>query len=110
LIDRSDLEEPIYNADLYTADGVFLGRPDAWFARAGVAGEVDSREYHLAAKDYEATTSRHNRMEAHGIHMLHWLPSTIKADPQRVITDLRAAIAAGHQRPPLPIKAIRPRA
>src|SRR3984957_6039014 len=48
LLDRSDLERPMYNADLFTPDGVFLGRPDAWFGRAGVAGEVDSREYHLA--------------------------------------------------------------
>jgi hypothetical protein len=110
LIDRSDLDRPMYNADLYTLDGLFLGRPDAWFARAGVAGQVDSREYHLAAKDYEATTLRHNRMEAAGIHVLHWLPSTIKAEPRRVIADLRAAIAAGNNCPPLPIKAIPPRA
>jgi hypothetical protein len=110
LIDRSDLDRPVYNADLYTLDGVFLGRPDAWFARAGVAGEVDSRAYHLGAKDYEETTRRHNRMEAAGIHMLHWLPSTIKTEPRRVIADLRAAIAAGNDCPPLPIRAIPPRA
>jgi hypothetical protein len=110
LIDRSDLDRPMYNADLYTLDGLFLGRPDAWFARAGVAGEVDSRQYHLRAKDYEATTLRHNRMEAAGIHVLHWLPSTIKAEPRRVIADLRAAIAAGNMSPPLPIKAIPPQA
>jgi hypothetical protein len=110
LLDRSDLERPMYNADLFTLDGVFLGRPDAWFGRAGVAGEVDSREYHLAAKDYAGTTQRHNRMEAAGIHVLHWLPSAIKAEPQRVIADLRAAIAAGNQRPALPIRAISPHA
>jgi hypothetical protein len=110
LIDRSDLDRPMYNADLYTLDGLFLGRPDAWFARAGVAGQVDSREYHLGAKDYEATTLRHNRMEAAGIHVLHWLPSTIKAEPQRVIADLRNAIAAGNKCPPLPIQAIPPQA
>ena len=110
LIDRSDLERPVYNADLYTLDGVFLGRPDAWFARAGVAGEVDSRQYHLGAKEYDATTKRHNRMEAAGIHVLHWLPSTIKSEPGRIIADLRAAIAAGYQRPELPIRAISPHA
>ena len=110
LIDRSDLDRPVYNADLYTLDGVFLGRPDAWFGRAGVAGEVDSREYHLRAKDYDETTRRHNRMEAAGIHVLHWLPSTIKAEPRRIIADLRAAIAAGNKCPPLPIKAIPPHA
>lgn len=110
LIDRSDLERPMYNADLYTLDGIFLGRPDVWFAHAGVAGEVDSREYHMGARDYEETTKRHNRMEAAGIHMLHWLPSTIKAEPLRVIADLRAAIEVGSKRPPLPIRAIPPHA
>jgi hypothetical protein len=110
VIDRSDLEKPMYNADLYTLDGIFLGRPDAWFAGAGVAGEVDSREYHMGAGDYEATVMRHNRMEAAGIHLLHWLPSTIKAEPGRVIADLRRAIAAGSKRAPLPIKAVPPRA
>jgi hypothetical protein len=110
VIDRSDLEKPLYNADLYTLDGIFLGRPDAWFGRAGVAGEVDSRQYHLSVKDYEETTMRHNRMEAAGIHMLHWLPSTIRADPGRVIADLRDAIAAGNKRPELPIRAIPPHA
>jgi hypothetical protein len=108
LIDRSDLERPVYNADLYTLDGIFLGRPDAWFESAGVAGEVDSREYHMGAKDYEETTRRHNRMEAAGIHVLHWLPSTIRAEPHRVLADLRSAIAAGRKRPPLPITAIPP--
>ena len=51
---------------------------------------------------------RHNRMEAAGIHVLHWLPGTIKAEPRRVIADLRDAIAAGHKCPMLPIKAIPP--
>jgi len=110
LIDRSDLERPVYNADLYTLDGIFLGRPDAWFARAGVAGEVDSRQYHMGAKDYAETTKRHNRLEAAGIHVLHWLPSMIKGEPDKVVADLRAAIAAGHKRPPLPIRAVPPQA
>ena len=60
------------------------------------------------AKDYEETTGRHNRMEAAGIHVLHWLPSTIRAEPHRVLADLRSAIAAGRKRPPLPITAIPP--
>jgi hypothetical protein len=110
LIDRSDLDKPVYNADLYTLDGIFLGRPDAWFGRAGVAGEVDSREYHMSARDYAETTMRHNRMEAAGIHMLHWLPSTIKAKPGRIVADLRDAIAAGNERPELPIRAVPPHA
>jgi hypothetical protein len=29
IIDRSDIERPVYNPRLYTLDGVFLGTPDA---------------------------------------------------------------------------------
>ena len=67
LIRRSDLERPMYNATLYAADGTFLGIADAWWARAGVVAEVDSRQYHLSPEDYARTTQRHNHMTAYGI-------------------------------------------
>ena len=35
LIGRSDLPEPMYNAELYTADGTFLGIADVWWQRGG---------------------------------------------------------------------------
>ena len=103
LIDHSDLEKPLYNARLYTPDGDFIAKPDAWWQRAGVAGEVDSREYHMEAADYRATQIRHNRMESYGINVQHWLPSFIETESRTVLADLRRAIAAGHARPLLPI-------
>ena len=103
LIDRSDLEKPLYNARLYTPDGDFIAKPDAWWQRAGVAGEVDSREYHMEAADYRATQMRHNRMESYGINVQHWLPSVIATESRTVLADLRRAIAAGHARALLPI-------
>jgi hypothetical protein len=106
VIKHSDLEEPVYNPKLYTLDGIFIAQPDAWWQRAGVAGEVDSREYHISAADYRATQLRHNRMESYGINAQHWLPSVIKHEPGTVIRDLRNAIAVGYQRPPLPIVAM----
>jgi len=105
LIGRSALPEPMYNAELYTADGTFLGIADAWWQRAGVAAEVDSRRYHLSPADYERTMMRHNRMAAHGINVLHFLPDTVKSDPATVIRSLRGAISAGSARPPLRIVA-----
>ena len=99
LIDHSDLEKPLYNARLYTPDGDFIAKPDAWWQRAGVAGEVDSREYHMEAADYRATQMRHNRMESYGINVQHWLPSVIATESRTVLSDLRRAIAAGHARP-----------
>jgi hypothetical protein len=103
LIDRSDLEKPLYNARLYTQDGIFIAKPDAWWQRAGVAGEVDSREYHIEAADYRATVMRHNQMERYGINVQHWLPSVIANEPRTVLSDLRMAIDSGCRRPPLPI-------
>jgi hypothetical protein len=110
LIRRSDLETPLYNPELYAADGSFLGIPDAWWQRAGVAAEVDSRQFHLSPDDYERTTMRHNRMEASGISMLHFLPSTLRSKSPTVLRDLRGAIKAGNSKPPLPIVAIPARA
>lgn len=103
LIDYSDLEKPLYNARLYTPNGDFIAKPDAWWQRAGVAGEVDSREYHMEAADYRATQMRHNRMESYGINVQHWLPSVIATESRIVLADLRRAIAAGQARPLLPI-------
>src|ERR1700735_3209597 len=101
LIHRSNLERPMYNATLYSADGTFLGIADAWWARAAVVGEVDSRQYHLSPEDYARTTARHNHMTAYGINLLHFLPSMLRQEPSTVIDDLRGAITRGNSRPPL---------
>jgi hypothetical protein len=106
LIDRSDLEKPVYNPMLYAADGSFLGCPDAWWERAGVAAEVDSRQYHMEAQGYEKTVTKHNRMTVAGITVLHWLPSTIRKQSETVISDLRAALTEGNRRPKLPITTV----
>jgi hypothetical protein len=103
LIDRSNIEKPIYNARLYATDGTFLGIADAWWQRAGVAAEVDSREYHLSPEDYQRTTERHNRMAAHGINVLHFLPSAVRRKSPSVLADLRSAIETGNRRPPIAI-------
>lgn len=110
LIDKSDLEKPMYNAQLHAVDGTFLGIADAWWQRAGVAAEVDSRQYHLSPDDYERTVMRHNRMEAHGINLLHFLPSTLRRKSPAVVADLRGAVESGTSQPPLPIVAIPARA
>jgi hypothetical protein len=106
IIGGSDLEEPLYNPELYAWDGTFIGMPDAWWQRAGVAAEVDSLQYHMSPEDYENTVTRHNRMQAYGINMLHFLPRTLKRDQATVLADLRGAIDKGNRRPPLPIIAI----
>jgi hypothetical protein len=105
-IDQSNLPTPMYNARLYLPDGTFLAMPDAWWPRAGVAGEVDSLRHHILAKDHAETMARRNRMEAADVRVLQFLPKDIKPRWPVHCQDLREAIAKGMKRPPLPIIAI----
>lgn len=106
LIDRSGVQTPMYNALLFTADGTFVGCADAWWPRAGVALEVDSRQYHLNVQGFMKTMDHHNRMAKAGIVVLHWLPSAVKNEPEALAADLRDAVSKGNSRPSLPIRAV----
>jgi hypothetical protein len=106
LVEESGLEKPMYNAALFAADGRFLGVADAWWERAGVAGEVDSHQYHLGPEDHERTTFRHNLMSQYSIVVLHFLPNSLKQDATGVLANLNGALAAGYARPRLTITAV----
>lgn len=101
LITRARLPWPSFNARLFTADGGFIACPDAWWAREGVAVEIDSREWHLNPAGWERTMRRHARMSTHGILVLHFTPRQIRMDPARVIATIRATLAVGAARPVL---------
>jgi len=105
LIIRARLPEPIFNPRLYVHDD-YLASSDAWWPDAGVAGEVDSREWHLSPRDWEETLARHARMSAHGIIVLHFTPRRILAEPTAVAREMASAIRAGRSRPALPIKTL----
>jgi hypothetical protein len=106
LILRSGLPKPVFNAQLFDADGTFIAMVDAWWQDAGVAAEIDSRAYHLAAEDQDRTTKRHDELLALGILPLHFPPKRIKADAPGVIREIRGAIEKGLQRPPLAVKGL----
>jgi hypothetical protein len=110
LILRSGLPRPIFNAQLSDADGTFIATVDAWWQKAGVAAEIDSRAYHLAAKDQDRTTERHDKLIAHGIFPLHFSPKRMKTDAAGIVREIGQAIEKGLQRPPLPIKGLPPAA
>ncbi len=97
---------PLFNARLFEADGTFVAAVDAWWERAGVAAEVDSRAYHLAAADQDRTTERHDKLIAHGILPLHFPPARMKTDAAGIVDDIRRAIEQGLRRPPLPVKGL----
>jgi hypothetical protein len=105
LIRASDLEQPEFNVALYAEDGTLLGVVDAWWQCAGVAAEVDSREFHFDKEDWEDTLDRHNRITASLVHLMHFTPRTIKTNGSSVLDKLRLAISQGSRNPALPIRA-----
>jgi hypothetical protein len=108
LILHAGLPKPVFNARLIDEDGTLIAIADAWWQDSGVAVEVDSRAYHLAAEDQDRTTDRHDRMIAKGILLLHFAPKRIKTDGPGVISVIAQTIEKGRQRPPLPIKGLPP--
>lgn len=105
LILRAGLPMPMFNARLLYGK-TFIARPDAWWPDAGVAAEVDSREWHLSPEDWKRSVRRHTAMTKHGILLLHFTPSTIRDDPASVITEIRGALTAGRARPSLGLRAL----
>jgi very-short-patch-repair endonuclease len=105
LLRRSELPAPMFNAHLY--DGrTFIAIADAWWADAGVAVEVDSREWHISPEDWQRTLRRHSRMSARGIIVLHVTPAQVRDEPARVLADIASALVAGRARPTLAIRAV----
>jgi hypothetical protein len=105
LIKRERIPDPMYNPRLYAGDS-FIAEPDAWWTEAGVAGEIESREWHLSPRDWERTLARDARMSAYGIIVLHFPPRRLRTEPQVVAAEIRSALAAGRSRGPMGIRAL----
>ena len=100
LINAAGLPAPLCNHNLYV-ERTFIARPDMWWPDAGVAVEVDSREWHLLPEHAEQTTRRHNLMGVHGIIVLHFTPRQVREEAAWVIEQIRVALTKGHARPRL---------
>jgi hypothetical protein len=105
LIKRERIPDPMYNPRLFAGDS-FIAEPDAWWGDAGVAGEIESRQWHLSPRDWERTLARDARMGAYGIVVLHFPPQRLRAEPGVVAAEIKSALAAGRGRGPLDIRAL----
>jgi hypothetical protein len=105
LIRAAGLPPPVFNARLYAGRG-FLATPDAWWPDAGVAVEVDSREWHLSPEDWQRTLRRSARMSACGIIVLHVTPQRVRSEAATVAAEIRSALAAGRGRPRLAVRTL----
>jgi very-short-patch-repair endonuclease len=105
LLRRARVPKPMFNARII-AGRTFVAETDAWWQRAGVAAEVDSREWHLGPADWERTMRRHAAMTAHGILVLHFTPTMIRTDSANVVKQVKEALKTGSARPPLKLRAL----
>lgn len=99
LLMETALPAPMWNARLVDAGGAHLATVDAWFDNVGLAWEIDSREFHFAAEDYERTVERHSRLTAAGVIVVHTLPQTLQKKGAQVVSELRAAAERAASRP-----------
>lgn len=93
----SGLPDAHWNVDLIDTSGRFVARPDVFVRELGVVVEVDSREFHYGADDWEQTMRRHARLTALGLVVLHITPRRLREDWPNVLNEIRAALAI--QRP-----------
>jgi len=94
LLVSSELPRPVLNAVLVDLAGRFLACVDGWWEDAGVALELDSREWHLLPKHWERTMLRHELLARHGVLVLHVPPSRVRTEPAALLSSLRATLAA----------------
>ncbi|HEY2521252.1 MAG TPA: hypothetical protein VGJ19_14160 [Streptosporangiaceae bacterium] len=106
LLKRARIPMPVFNARLYVGREL-VAVVDGWWEEAGVGAEVDSKEYHYSAEDWQRTMARHDRLVAHGVLLLHFTPGQIRTAPDQVAAQIRAALTAGRGRPRVAITARR---
>jgi hypothetical protein len=105
LLKRSGLPMPLFNPRLFY-ERQFIAVPDAWWPAAGVAVEVESREWHLSPDGWERTLERDAEMSKHGIIVLHFTPRQIRTQPQAVIATIKEALTTARGRPVPPLRAV----
>jgi hypothetical protein len=106
---RIRLTTPHWNVTIADADGLVIGRPDAWFDDVGLAWEIDSKAFHFGPRDYERTLARNSRYAAAGILVLQTLPARLRDSPEAVARELRKAHGAAAARPRPPVRIVEPR-
>lgn len=109
LVLSSDLPPPLWNPSLYSSDGVLIAIPDAYWEDAGVAIEVESRQYHFNPASWERTLARRALMSSYGILVVQCPPSRLKRDSAGFLQEVTRAHAMGISRGRLPITARRAR-
>ncbi len=105
---RTGLPSPMWNAEIYAEDGVFLGIADCWLDDVAMVWEIESTEWHLSPEDHDRTVERAARFTAAGAIYTATKPKRIRTDPMGVAQTLRATYAQAAARPRPPLRAVPP--
>jgi hypothetical protein len=104
---RTGLPSPMWNVDIYTEQGVFLGRADCWLDDVAMIWEIESTEWHLSPEDHDRTVERAARFTAAGAVYIATKPKKITTDPAGVARLLQATYAQASARPRPRLRAVR---
>lgn len=101
LIMQTSLPMPIFNPTLLNAAGEVIAVPDAYWELAGVALEVESKEYHFYEGRWQHTMKVRSHMSSYGILVVQAPPSRISTDRTSLLADIERTYATGLARGPL---------
>ena len=93
------LPSPLWNVDLFTADGEFLCNADALWEDVGAVLELDSMAWHLDPASYKRTQRRQRVMTNHGLLVLPYAPGDLLAEPDRFADDVADLLLQASRRP-----------
>ena len=96
---RSGLPPMTHNVAVRDESGRLLLVADNWLDDVALDWEIDSLEYHLSPAAHRATVERRERAQNAGIIVVTHLPSDIRDDPERVLSDLRSRYRQALARP-----------
>lgn len=93
--------EPLWNKYLFTPDGRFIARVDAYWPEYGVALELDSMAWHLSPGRYKRTQRRQRGLVVHNIDVVPVAPSDAFDDAVQLCDQVKLKLrnAAGRALP-----------
>lgn len=92
------LPEPLWNAELVSADGQVIATPDALWLQWLAAMEINSRRWHLSPRDFEYTQNRQGFLVRHGVIVMPVTPARILEDEEGFVQDMWGLLRTAQDR------------
>jgi hypothetical protein len=80
ILRRSPVPRFDANVTIVTASGRRVAIVDVLFRELRAVIEIDSRQFHFSATDWDNTRDRHNRLTPYGLALQHYSPAEIRRD------------------------------